>query len=136
MIVKLKKHQVVNLFNSLRSLDKPDSQEDKERIINSPYKFKAAAIYALSKNFRKVRSAVIDIEKIREKMLNEAKENPDDKELRGDRMRKFVEDYNTFLESETELDLHPVRLADLDLDNNAVPITVLSELVDTIIVES
>jgi choline kinase len=136
MIIKLTKHQIVSLYNALTALDGPDKKKEQSdsEIIESPFKFKGAAIYALSKNLRKVRTAVIDIEKIRDKMFNDAKDKPEDKEISGDKMKKFVEEYNAFLDSDTEIDLHTVKLSDLDLDNNRVPIRVMEHLVDTIVV--
>ena len=136
MTVKLKKYQVVALYQALAALDKADSQDAKDRVIESPYKFKAAAVYALSKNLRKTKAAVLDIERIREQMFNTHKEKPEDKELAGDRMKAFVKEYNEFIESDTDLELHTVKLSDLDLDNNPVPLKIMSELVDTVIVES
>jgi len=131
--MELKQHQVISLFQALGKLDSGGTDGKPTNVSN--FKFKASAIYGLSKNLRKLKTAVEDIEKARVATFKKYQDTPDQESLKGDALQKFVKEYNDFLDTSTTVNLYSIKLSDLDLDTNKVSIPVLSELLDTIVVD-
>lgn len=131
--MKLKNYQVLSLFQALTRLDDPDS--GKKDVKSEPavkFKFKATVLYALAKNHRKTKNAVEDIEKTRSRLFKKYQSDNED-ELKGDKAKEFVNEYNAFLEESTDLDVFQINVDDLELDKNSIPIQIMSELVGTVI---
>lgn len=56
--------------------------------------------------------------------------------LQGEFMSRFTSEMVKMLDNETEVDVWPVNLSDLDLENNDIPFTLVGVLMGTVIVES
>lgn len=131
--MKIKNYEVLSTVNALSKIDPqedPVTKETKE----SKYKFKGSVLYALAKNHRKLSQAVTDIERVRVKLFKQYQVGNEER-LEGASAEKFVTEYNTFLESEAEIELYTIKAADLDLDNNQIPLKLLSELDGKVTVE-
>lgn len=125
--MKVKRSEILMLNNALAQLD--NTASDKETVA---YKFSAKVMYSLYRNLTKVRQMVEDIEKIRiatvKKYIKEGEQAVSDKD-----MPKFSAEWHTFIEGEEEVSLEKVKLSELDLDKNSIPLYMLANL--SIIIE-
>lgn len=123
--MKLKNLQIIELRNALQQID--------------AFKFSALIRYSLAKNLRRLSETVADLNIVHKKMGEERKMwRFDEKGAKitdsAEVLNDFKLEWNKLMEVETEIVLTPITLKDLDLENNAIPITTIS-FIDCIIIE-
>ena len=75
-----------------------------------------------------------DIENMRLKLVRE-KIKPGETELSGIEKAEFIQTFSDILDAETDVNIIVMKVSDLDLDKNQIPIEPLSVLIGTLFVE-
>lgn len=114
-----KNKQILEMNQALRQVDN--------------FKFSGLFRYTLAKNLRRLSEAVSVLEEVRKKLGEERKMwNTDDKGApipdKNDVIKDFESEWNKLLNAETEIVLTMITTKDLDLDTNAIPVTVLAAI--------
>lgn len=122
--MELKRTRLLVLNNALSRLDSTTKDDDKG---SASYKFSAKVIFALYRNLCKTRDYVEEIEKTRlavvKKYLEAGQQSVSDKNI-----PKFTEEWTLFLEGKDKFSLERVRLSELALERNPIPLNVLADL--------
>lgn len=128
-MAKVTNKQILMLFQVLSKLDPSDSTNRTK----SAYQFKAKVVYALARNFRRLKQVVEDLEKSR--LVTFKKYQIDNEEtLMGDAAKAFNKDFNELLETTVDFEFLTINIQDLELDKNSISMDVIAELLDYIIV--
>lgn len=95
---------------------------------DNSYKFASKVRYSLSKNLRLLQTRAADIDKERTKIVEDVSPNGPIKPETPE-MKEFQNRYFAFLQEEDDIpNLMQLKLEDLNLDSNQIPITVLAAL--------
>ena len=99
-------------------------------------KFSPIITYTLSKNYRRLQEEMSDLEKVRVKLVEQhGLDKRDEKgNINQTAFHNFQKEWQEFLSGETELVLSMLKLNDLKLDSNNIPITALAAL-DNILIQ-
>ena len=129
--MKLKNTVIHVLVQVLNQLD--------PAIGRSPYKLNGKVRFAMAKNLRKLQVELDTLETVRQKLIEEygltpTKQPDGSSRLDGEKFAEYEQAFNDVLDAETEVDLHQITEADLDLDANQIPFTLLSPLIGTLVV--
>lgn len=142
--ITLKNFEIVNLQTALKLLDNPDklreTTDENGRVISledkiPPFRFNAAAIYAFSRNQKKLQAVIDSFDEVRKKVFSKYQETADQEKLEGDKAKDFVKEWESFLKETSDVDVIQIKVSDLNLAESKVPISILSELLDRIVVE-
>lgn len=122
--MELKRTKLLVLNNALSRLDSTAEGDDKGK---TRYKFSAKVIFALYRNLCKTRDYAEDIEKTRlavvKKYLEGNEQNVSDKNI-----PRFSEEWTKFLDATDKFALEQVKLSELDLEKNPIPLNILVDL--------
>lgn len=129
-MAKVSNKQILNIFQVLSKLDPGLDEKNRTK---SLFNFKAKASYALARNYRKLRSTVDDLEKVRVDTFKKFRTG-EEETLTGDNAKKFNVEFTELLETQVDFTFYTVEVADLELEKNSITVDVLAELLDTIVV--
>lgn len=115
------------ILDTLRAFCALDGLE-KER-----FKFPPLTMLAMARNIRRLKDAAEDIERTRQQLIRDHGVGKcDDKGNRvpdaPEKLRAFNDEYQLVLDAEDELSLTRLKVKELKLDTNNIPVTVLAEL--------
>lgn len=142
--VVVRKGEVYELKAALEILDNPNSANPNPQEAGKPTKWKfknpSQTRYSLAMSYRTIADAFRIIEKVRvdmvrNKMDEQLKAQPDTDTLVGKWNQETVREVEKMRDEEVTLALMQVSVADLDLDNNAIPFTVIGVLLGKVIVD-
>jgi hypothetical protein len=97
--------------------------------------------YDLARTFKRVQAAEEDLTAFQQSLFAQilAEQNADAAvpatQLNPEHVGKFNAAAAQQMEAEVEIDIRPVAIADLDLDNNDIPFSVIGVLLDTVILD-
>lgn len=135
---KLSNIKILSIANAIRKLDPifasaANPTEQPKEIQN--FKFDAEVIYNLAVTLNNLQPFVENVEKVR--LLLIKKHNLDDNKdpKRNTNYAKFVEEYTKILDKHEDVEILTIKKDDLNLKENKLPITVLSDLLGTVIVD-
>lgn len=114
-----KNKQILEMNQALRQVDN--------------FKFAGIFRYTLAKNLRRLSEAVSDLEETRKKLGADRKMwKTDEKGApipdKNEDIKDFENEWTKLLNAETEIVLTMITIKDLDLDVNAIPVTVLAAI--------
>lgn len=128
--MKLKPTQIHQIVQTLNQIDPPTGK--------SAYTLSGKTRFAIAKNLRRLQAELDTLEEVRQKLIADYKlervPQPDGSvRIDGPGFTDYQNAFQQALETETEVALHQISEADLDLDNNQIPSTLLAPLIDTVI---
>jgi hypothetical protein len=123
--MKLTNAQIQLLHNALTRLEPADKPG---------FVFSGKVRYNIARNLRLLRTVLEEVEAMRVKLVKERLPSGAS-ELTGPERADFEGHFSEILQTETELALYTVTIAELDLDKNQIPLLLLAELVDKMIIE-
>ncbi len=113
-----------NIIAGYRALQEFDAKDEKG---NARYVFKSGKLkLALSKKLRALHSLCANLDEVKAKIVKESglQENPKDEAA----MATANDEWREVLDATEELDLGAIKVDDLDLDHNHLPVWVLTDL--------
>lgn len=123
--MKLKNSQIQNLhavLSRLEPLDKP------------AFVFSGKVRYNIARSLKLLGNVLEVVETVRVKMVRERLKDGQT-ELVEPARADFIRSFGEVLETESELTLYPVTVAELDLDKNQIPMVLLAELIGKMVVD-
>lgn len=142
--VVVRKGQIGELKAALEILDNPNSANPNPQEAGKPTKWKfknqSQTRYALAMSYRTIAEAFrvaekVRIDIVRNKLDDQLSALPDSDTLVGKWNQETAKEIEKMRDEEETLALRQVPLADIDLENNAIPFTVIGVLLGTVIVD-
>lgn len=134
--MKIKTSQLQQVFESHVALDGSDRLGEKagaqgtDKVIRVPYKFAGSVRLTIARNMRALKEAFEDYDKARAALVRQhAPDGKEEIEPNTPEMKAFAEAHKNLWDSELDLPgVKEITEADLDLDKNTIPPTVLAGL--------
>ena len=135
---KLSNIQILTIANAIRKLDPvfiaPSNPTEQAKEIQN-FKFDGEVIYSLAVTLKNLQPIVENIEKVRQSLARKYDLDNKKNTTYAQNHAKFVDEYTKILDKQEEVDILTIKKDDLNLKENKIPITVLSDLLATVIVD-
>lgn len=131
---KIRNADLPDLANALAALDGSERVVDQgpgnpSRIVREPYKFSGDVRARLAADLAVVVDAAKRAQEKRDALIKQISGGSDRIDPKNSaQMAEFTVSASTLLEAEVALDLSPIATADLNLEANAIPVSVLAAL--------
>lgn len=123
--MKIKNSKLQHLYSALQKLE-PEGKP--------PFTFPGKVRYNFARNLKCLSEALSVLESMRVKLIRE-RLAAGEVELAQETRIDFLKVYEEILNAETDLNLYPVTISELNLDKNQISVILLAELMGAVIVE-
>ena len=135
---KLSNIQILTIANAIRKLDPvfiaaSNPTEQAKEVQN--FKFDGEVIYNLAVTLKNLQPVVENIEKVRQSLARKYDLDNKKNTAYSQNHAKFVDEYTKILDKQEEVDILTIKKDDLNLKENKIPITVLSDLLGSVITD-
>jgi hypothetical protein len=129
--------QILTIANAIRKLDPvfiaaANPTEQAKEVQN--FKFDGEVIYSLAVTLKNIQPIVENVDKVRLSLIKKYDLDNKKNANYNKNHASFVDEYTRILDKQEEVEILTIKKDDLNLKENKIPITVLSDLLGSVII--